>query len=59
MALFPTVQGEPANPGRVAVPNRFAGCDLWCGCENDGSSRFAVLTGGEPLLQAADRPNAW
>jgi 7-carboxy-7-deazaguanine synthase len=87
--LFPTVQGEGANIGRVAVFIRFAGCNLWSGreadragaicrfCDTDfvGGDRFdsaaaladaaaaawpgageqyrlAVLTGGEPLLQA-------
>jgi organic radical activating enzyme len=31
--VFPTIQGEGANTGRVAVFVRFAGCNLWDGTE--------------------------
>ena len=33
--LFPTLQGEGAHAGRAAVFCRFAGCNLWSGCEED------------------------
>lgn len=32
--LFPTLQGEGAQTGRVAVFCRFAGCNLWSGLES-------------------------
>lgn len=31
--VFPTIQGEGANTGRVAVFARFTGCNLWDGTE--------------------------
>ena len=33
--IFPTLQGEGAHAGRVAVFCRFAGCNLWSGREAD------------------------
>ena len=33
--IFPTLQGEGAHAGRVAVFCRFAGCNLWSGRESD------------------------
>jgi 7-carboxy-7-deazaguanine synthase (Cx14CxxC type) len=33
--LYPTLQGEGANTGRMAVFCRFAGCNLWSGREAD------------------------
>jgi 7-carboxy-7-deazaguanine synthase len=35
--IFPTLQGEGAQAGRVAVFCRFAGCNLWSGQEEDRS----------------------
>jgi len=36
--VFPTLQGEGANTGRVAVFCRFARCNLWSGREADRAS---------------------
>ena len=36
--IFYTLQGEGANAGRPAVFCRFAGCNLWTGCEQDRAS---------------------
>ena len=36
--IFPTLQGEGRNAGRVAVFCRFAGCNLWSGREEDRAS---------------------
>jgi 7-carboxy-7-deazaguanine synthase len=33
--IFYTLQGEGAQAGRAAVFCRFAGCNLWSGCEED------------------------
>ncbi len=33
--IFYTLQGEGSNAGRPAVFCRFAGCNLWTGCESD------------------------
>lgn len=33
--IFPTLQGEGAHAGRVAVFLRFSGCNLWSGLEAD------------------------
>lgn len=33
--VFYSIQGEGANSGRPAVFCRFAGCNLWSGCEED------------------------
>lgn len=35
--IFPTLQGEGVNTGRLAVFCRFAGCNLWSGREADRS----------------------
>jgi 7-carboxy-7-deazaguanine synthase len=34
-SIFPTLQGEGHNTGRLAVFCRFAGCNLWNGYERD------------------------
>jgi 7-carboxy-7-deazaguanine synthase (Cx14CxxC type) len=36
--LFATLQGEGAQAGRAAIFNRFAGCNLWSGREEDRST---------------------
>lgn len=36
--IFYTLQGEGAQSGRSAVFCRFAGCNLWSGCETDRST---------------------
>jgi 7-carboxy-7-deazaguanine synthase len=36
--IFYTLQGEGAQTGRAAVFCRFAGCNLWSGCEADRAS---------------------
>ncbi len=33
--IYPTLQGEGTNTGRLAVFCRFAGCNLWSGREQD------------------------